>query len=123
MPPGAVQILKDLGLAGFVTIVGLSSGMEAVETIKQSGLTIFLVGVLVTVVPLLLTMVIGKYLIGYKNTAVLAGALSGSRSANPAFGEVLNKAGNSVPTVPFAITYALANVFLTLLGPLVVSLT
>ena len=122
MPPGAIQLLKDLGLAGFVAIVGLASGLEAVNTIKQSGLTIFMVGVLVTVIPLLITMVVGRYVIGYKNTAILAGALSGSRSANPAFGEVLNKAGNSVPTVPFAITYALANVFLTLLGPLVVSL-
>ena len=123
MPNGAIQLLKDLGLAGFVVIVGLSSGLEAVKTIKESGLTLFFVGVLVTVIPLLITMVVGKYIIGYKNSAIMAGALSGSRSANPAFGEVLNKAGNSVPTVPFAITYALANVFLTLLGPLVVSLT
>ncbi len=46
-------------------------------------------------------------------------ACRGSRSANPAFGEVLDKAENTVPTVPFAITYALANVFLTLLGPLI----
>lgn len=123
MPPGAIQILKDLGLAGFVVVVGLASGLEAVETVKKSGLTIFFVGVLVTIVPLLITMIVGRYIIGYKNAAVMAGALSGARSANPAFGEVLNKAGNSVPTVPFAITYALANVFLTLLGPLVVSLT
>ena len=122
MPSGAVQFLKDFGLAGFVVVVGLASGLEAVKTIKESGLTLFFVGVLVTVVPLLITMVVGRYVIGYTNTAVLAGALSGSRSANPAFGEVLNKAGNSVPTVPFAITYALANVFLTLLGPLIVSL-
>jgi putative transport protein len=35
---------------------------------------------------------------------------------------VLTKAGNAIPTVPFAITYALANVFLTLLGPLIVAL-
>ena len=35
--------------------------------------------------------------------------------------QVLDQAGNSVPTTPFAITYALANVFLTLLGPLVVA--
>jgi aspartate-alanine antiporter len=122
MPDGAIQILKDLGLAGFVVIVGLSSGLQAVETVREKGLSIFLIGALVTIIPLLITMVIGKYIIGYKNTAVMAGALSGSRSANPAFGEILNKAGNSVPTVPFAITYALANVFLTLLGPLIVSL-
>ena len=75
----------------------------------------------VTILPLLITMAVGRYVLRYENVAVFAGALSGSRSANPAFGEVLDKAGNSVPTVPFAITYALANVFLTLLGPLVVA--
>ncbi|WP_432240649.1 aspartate-alanine antiporter [Herbaspirillum robiniae] len=122
MPNGAVQILKDLGLAGFVVVVGLSSGLQAVQTVEQQGLTLFGVGVVVTVLPLILTMLIGRYVLRYDNTAVFAGALSGSRSANPAFGEVLDKAENAIPTVPFAITYALANVFLTLLGPLIVAL-
>lgn len=122
MPNGAVQILKDLGLAGFVVVVGLSSGLQAVQTVKEHGFTIFGVGVVVTILPLILTMLIGKYVLRYDNTAIFAGALSGSRSANPAFGEVLDKAENSIPTVPFAITYALANVFLTLLGPLIVAL-
>lgn len=122
MPSGAVQILKDLGLAGFVVVVGLSSGLQAVQTVREQGLTLFGVGVVVTVLPLILTMLIGRYILRYDNTAVFAGALTGSRSANPAFGEVLDKAENAIPTVPFAITYALANVFLTLLGPLIVAL-
>lgn len=121
MPLPASQLLKDLGLAGFVAAVGLQSGLQAIETIAQSGLSLFLIGVVVTLVPLLLTMLFGRYVLRYDNVAVFAGALSGSRSANPAFGEVLGKAGNSIPTVPFAITYALANVFLTLLGPLIVA--
>ncbi|MDM0000840.1 aspartate-alanine antiporter [Variovorax sp. J22P240] len=122
LPAGAVQLLKDLGLAGFVVVVGLSSGLQAVETIKQHGLTIFGVGVVVTILPMIITMLFGRYVLRYDNVATFAGALSGSRSANPAFGEVLDKAENSIPTVPFAITYALANVFLTLLGPLIVAL-
>ncbi len=122
MPPGAVQILKDLGLAGFVAVVGLQSGLQAVTTIKEHGITIFGVGVVVTIVPMIITMLIGRYVLRYDNTAIFAGALSGSRSANPAFGEVLDKAENAIPTVPFAITYALANVLLTLLGPLIVAL-
>lgn len=122
LPAGAVQLLKDLGLAGFVVVVGLQSGLQAVETVRQLGLTIFGVGVVVTIVPMLLTMLFGRYVLNYQNTAVFAGALSGSRSANPAFGEVLDKAENTVPTVSFAVTYALANVFLTLLGPLIVAL-
>ncbi|RZS80906.1 aspartate-alanine antiporter [Pigmentiphaga kullae] len=121
MPTGASTLLRDLGLAGFVAVVGLQSGLQAVDTIRTSGLSLFLIGVAVTIVPLLITMVFGRYVLRYDNVAVFAGALSGSRSANPAFGEVLDKAGNSVPTVPFAVTYALANVFLTLLGPLVVA--
>ena len=122
LPSGAAQLLKDMGLAGFVAVVGLNYGMQALSTIKAHGVSIFLIGILVTVIPLLITMAVGKYVLRYDNAAVFAGALSGSRSANPAFGEILNKAENSVPTVPFAITYALANVFLTLLGPFVVAL-
>ncbi|WP_322030692.1 aspartate-alanine antiporter [Paraburkholderia sp. J76] len=122
MPPAASQLLKDFGLAAFVAVVGLNSGLQAVVTIKQSGLTIFLLGVVVTIVPLILTMLFGRYVLKYNNAAILAGALSGSRSANPAFGGILDKAESAVPTVPFAITYAIANVLLTLLGPLVVGL-
>lgn len=121
MPTGASTLLRDLGLAGFVAVVGLQSGLQAVQTIATSGLSIFLIGVVVTILPLLITMLFGRYVLKYDNTAIFAGALAGSRSANPAFGEVLDKAGNSIPTTPFAITYALANVFLTLLGPLVVA--
>ncbi|WP_334323703.1 aspartate-alanine antiporter [Gilliamella apicola] len=121
IPTGAVQLLKDFGLAGFVAVVGLSSGLQAINTIREQGLSLFLIGVVVTVLPMLLAIYFGKYILGYKNAAVFAGALAGARSANPAFGEVLNKAGNSTPTNSFAITYALANVFLTLLGPLVVA--
>ncbi len=121
-PEGASQLLKDLGLAGFVVVVGLNYGREAVGTVAEHGVSIFLIGAVVTVLPLILTMLVGRWILRYDNTAVFAGALAGTRSANPAFGEILNKAENSVPTVPFAVTYALANVFLTLLGPLVVAL-
>ncbi|RFU45925.1 aspartate-alanine antiporter [Paraburkholderia sp. DHOC27] len=122
MPSAASRLLQDFGLAAFVAVVGLNSGLQAVVTVKQLGMTIFLLGVFVTLFPLLLTMLFGRYVLGYKNAALLAGALSGSRSANPAFGGVLDKAESAVPTVPFAITYAIANVALTLLGPLVVGL-
>ncbi|WP_416049590.1 aspartate-alanine antiporter [Cupriavidus basilensis] len=122
MPTAACQLLKDFGLAAFVAIVGINSGLQAVTTLKQSGLTIFLLGAVVTLLPLFLTMLFGRYVLKYDNAALLAGALSGSRSANPAFGGILDKAESPVPTVPFAITYALANVLLTLLGPLVVGL-
>ena len=54
----------------------------------------------VTILPLLLTMLFGRYVLRYDNTAIFAGALSGARSANPAFGEVLDKAENPCPRCP-----------------------
>lgn len=120
LPSAAGQFLQDFGLAAFVTVVGLNSGKQALITIQENGLTLFGLGVIVTLVPLLLAMLFGRYVLRYTNAAIFAGALAGSRSANPAFGAVLDKAQSSVPTVPFAITYALANVLLTLLGPLIV---
>ncbi|QKJ85190.1 aspartate-alanine antiporter [Paramixta manurensis] len=122
LPSAASALLRDLGLAGFVAVVGLQSGLQAVETVRTNGLSVFLIGVVVTVVPLMVTLFIGRYLLRYDNTAIFAGALSGTRSANPAFGEILDKAGNAIPTASFAVTYGLANVFLTLLGPLIVAL-
>ncbi|WP_158894705.1 MULTISPECIES: aspartate-alanine antiporter [unclassified Pseudomonas] len=121
LPTPASTLLRDLGLAGFVAVVGLQSGLQAVQTIATQGISIFLVGVAVCIVPIVITILVGRYVLRYDNLAIFAGAVSGARSANPAFGEVLDKAGNSIPTVPFAVTYALANVFLTLLGPLVVA--
>lgn len=121
LPSGATQFMKDFGLAGFVAVIGLQSGYEAITTIMRSGFTLFLIGVVVTLLPLLLALPFGRYVLRYNNSAIFAGALAGSRSANPAFGSVLDKAGNSAPTTPFAITYALANVFLTLLGPLIIA--
>ena len=121
LPLPASTLLRDLGLAGFVAVVGLQSGRQAVETIATQGLSVFLIGVVVCVVPIVITILVGRYVLRYRNLALFAGAVAGARSANPAFGEVLDKAGNSIPTVPFAVTYALANVFLTLLGPLVVA--
>jgi putative transport protein len=105
-----------------VAVVGLNCGLQAVVTVKQSGMTIFLLGVVVTVLQLVLAMLFGRYVLRYDNAAILVGALSGSRGANPAFGGILDKAESAVPTVPFAITYALANVLLTLLGPLLAGL-
>ncbi|MEJ8855056.1 aspartate-alanine antiporter [Variovorax robiniae] len=122
VPPGALRIMKELGLAGFIAILALQSGLLAVQTVRTHGIGLFCIGAVVTLVPLLVTMAVGRFILRYDNTAYFAGALAGARSAGPAFGEVQEKARNAVPTAPFAITYALANVFLTLLGPVIVAL-
>jgi putative transport protein len=122
MPPAASQAFKDFGLAAFVASVGLDSGVQALLTIKESGITLLLLGIFVTLFPMILSMLFARYVLGYRNAALLAGALAGSRGASPAFGQVIDKSESPVATVPFAITYALGSVLLALLGPILVEL-
>lgn len=121
MPSSVCSLWGSFGLAGFVAVTGLQTGGQVVAIIAQHGMMLLLLGVVVTLVPLIVTALAGRFLLGYRNVALFAGALAGTRSSNPAFGEVLAKAGHSSPTIPFAITYAVANVLLTLLGPLIVA--
>lgn len=122
LPTGASNFLRDFGLAVFVATVGIKAGPQAVTTIKQYGMEIFLLGVGVTLIPQIITFYISYYLLKIKNPIVLLSTIAGARSANPGFAALLEKAGNSTPIVPFTATYAIANIWLTLWGPVIVAL-
>lgn len=122
LPTGASNFLRDFGLAIFVSVVGLTAGPQAFTTIKQYGVELFLLGVGVTLIPQILTFYVSYYLLKIKNPIVLLSTIAGGRSANPGFASLLEKAGNSTPVVPFTATYAVANIWLTLWGPIIVAL-
>jgi len=122
LPSGASNFLRDFGLAVFVATVGITAGPQAVVAIKEYGLELFLLGVGVTIIPQVITFFISYYLLRIKNPIELLATIAGGRSANPGFAALLEKAGNSTPVVAFTATYAIANIWLTLWGPVVVAL-
>jgi len=122
IPSAASELLKDLSSAGFVAAVGLNSGAQALNAIHQNGAAIVVGGLFVTFVPLFVCMLIGRFVLRYKNTAIFAGALSGARNSNPALVQVISLAGNSVPSMSFAVAYGLSNVFMILLGPILAAI-
>lgn len=122
LPTGASNFLRDFGLAVFVASVGITAGPQAVVSIKQHGLQLFLLGIGVTLIPQIITFYFSYYILRIKNPIVLLSTIAGGRSANPGFAALLEKAGNSTPVLPFTVTYALANIWLTLWGPIIVAL-
>jgi putative transport protein len=122
LPLGASNFLRDFGLAVFVGIVGITAGPQALVAIKQSGLTLLFLGVAVTLIPQIVTFFISFYVLRIRNPIEALACVAGGRSANPAFAALLAKAGNATPVVSFTVTYAVANVFLTLWGPIIVGL-
>ncbi|WP_299568649.1 aspartate-alanine antiporter [uncultured Shewanella sp.] len=122
LPLGASNFLRDFGLAVFVGIVGLQAGPEAINTIKEHGLTLLFLGMAVTIIPQIISFFISYYVLKIKNPIEALACVSGGRSANPAFAALLEKAGNATPVFAFTVTYAIANVLLTLWGPIIVGI-
>ncbi len=120
LPIGASNFLRDFGLAVFVGVVGLEAGPEAISTIQQYGMELLLLGVAVTLLPIVVTFYFSYYVLRIQNPIEALGCMVGGRSANPAFAALLEKAGNATPVVSFTVCYAVANVFLTLWGPVII---
>lgn len=119
---GAANFLQSFGLAVFVAVVGLNAGEPALAAIKQHGVTLLLLGVVVTMVPMIIQFAINYKIYKIKNPIEALGVLTGSKSANPGFASLLEKAGNSTCTATFTMTYAVANIFLTLWGPIIIAI-
>lgn len=119
---GTANFLQSFGLIVFVVVVGLNAGAGAISTIQQKGMTLLWLGVFVTIVPQIITFIINYYVLNIKNPIEAVSILAGGRSANPALSEILEKTGNSTPILPFTIGYAIANVMLTIWGPIIVQL-
>jgi putative transport protein len=122
LPVGASNFLRDFGLAVFVGIVGIAAGPPALVAIEHYGLTLLFLGVGVTLVPQVITFFFSYHILRIRNPIEALACVAGGRSANPAFAALLAKAGNATPVVSFTVTYAVANVCLTLWGPIIIGI-
>ena len=122
LPTGAVNFLRDFGLAVFVGVVGISAGPQVLTTLQEQGVSLFLFGIGVTLIPQLIGFFFSYYVLRIQNPIEALACVAGGRSANPGFAALMGKAENATPVVTFTVTYAVANVLLTLWGPLIVGL-
>lgn len=121
IPSPAVWLMETLGLNVFIAAVGLAAGPHAVAAMKSDGLQLLAAGVAVTLIPHIVTVLVGRY--GFKlNAGVLLGACAGAGTATPAMQAINDESQSAVPTLGFTIPYALSNVLLTAWGPVVVAL-
>jgi putative transport protein len=121
LPSAAAQILKDFGLATFIAAVGLSAGPDAIKLVREYGVALPFVGILMVLVPGLLSLWIGRMFLKL-DAPMLLGAIAGQQCSTPAISALVGVAGNSTPVIGYTITYALSNILLPLMGPVVVGL-
>jgi len=121
LPSAAAQILKDFGLATFIAAVGLSAGPDAIRLVREYGIALPVVGILMVLIPGLLSLWIGRMFLKLE-TPMLLGAIAGQQCSTPAISALVGVTGNSTPVIGYTITYALSNILLPLMGPVVVGL-
>jgi putative transport protein len=121
-PPAAQQSLIDIGLGGFVAAIGLSNGQAALAAIQAHGLTLLAVGIVVTLTPLIVGTLFAHRVLGM-NPVIVCGALAGAMTVDAAVTGACEVAESQTPVLGVAVPYAIANVVLTVLGPVIIALT
>jgi putative transport protein len=105
------QLLRKLGLVFFLVAVGTDAGGHLVETLNTGGLTYLAVGAVITIVPMLLTIIIGHYLLKI-NFLVLIGALTGAMTSTPALSAIDPMTDSNGPKIAYASVYPFALVLI-----------
>ena len=113
MTGAATQLLKQLGLLFFLASVGTQAGSVLVEAIATQGIKLFFVGALITVIPMVATLLMGKYYLKL-NVLELFGAISGGMTSTPGLAAVEPMTDSDVPKIAYATIYPIAMVLLIL---------
>ncbi|MCK3658399.1 transporter [Pasteurellaceae bacterium Pebbles2] len=117
MPPSANLALREIGIVLFLSVVGLKSGGNFVDTlVNGSGLEWMGYGILITFVPLMTVGIIGR-LYAKLNYLTLCGLLAGSMTDPPAlaFANAI-KEDNGASPLAYATVYPLT-MFLRIISP------
>lgn len=122
VPQGALNMVKDLGLAIFMVGIGLNAGSKMFQHLSEVGVQVIGLAFLVSVVPVVFAYLVGAYILRM-NRALLFGAIIGARTCAPAMDVVNEYAKSTIPALGYAGTYAIANILMTLTGTIFILLS
>ncbi len=118
VPSSALWLLMELGLLMFMAGVGLNAGSGIIETLQDAGVQLILAGIVVTVIPVLVTYAFGR-LVLRMNPALLLGGITGGMTSGACLNVLTAASRSTVPALGYTGAYAFANVILTLAGSLI----
>ena len=121
LPAPAANFAKEFGLAVFIAAIGLKTGPDVIEQLKKYGLILPFIGLVVSVGPALVSLIVGYRLMKIP-LPIMLGAVAGQHCSTPTLLAVMERTGNTIPVIGYTVTYAISNVILPLTGPVIVTL-
>lgn len=110
VPKATNHFARDFGILLFLAGVGTSAGSKLVSAFQQSGVSLLLAGLCITVFTSICTLSVA--LIWYrKNMLFLMGALSAATTNPPALSAASSKTKTSIPALGYASVYPAALIF------------
>lgn len=120
IPDPAIWIFNNVGLNGFIAVVGLNAAPGFISGLQHYGITLFISGVIVTLVPLIFGLLIGKHIFKF-HPGILFGVCAGARSTTAALGAIEAAAQSKVPAIGYTIGYAVSRLVMALLTIVVIN--
>ena len=121
IPEAGLWVFNNVGLSMFAAVIAIQAGPQFVQGLHDAGVILFVAGVIVTIVPMLFALMMGKYLFKM-HPGVLLGACAGARASTVALSVIQDAAHSRVPALGFSVCFAVANTLLTICGVLIVLL-
>ncbi|WP_448204934.1 aspartate-alanine antiporter [Azospirillum sp. sgz302134] len=121
VPPAALDLMRTMGLAAFVGMVGMQAGPHFVDALLQYGVAVVLAGAVCTIMPLLVGILVGRHVLGL-NPVLALGASAGAQTSTPALAAVQDRCGSPVAVLGYTVPYALGQIVLTLWGTVIVGI-
>ncbi|MCD8164677.1 MAG: hypothetical protein LUE93_00155 [Bacteroides sp.] len=121
IPEPAIWILNNIGLNMFIAVVGITAGPSFIQGFQQVGVSLFLVGALATAIPLILGLLMARYLFKF-HPALCLGCTAGARTTTAALGAIQDAVESQTPSLGYTVTYAVGNTLLIIWGVVIVLL-
>jgi putative transport protein len=121
IPEAAMWVFDTVGLTVFIGVVGLGAGPSFVSGLQKSGASLILVGLVVAVLPHVVGILVGRYVLRM-NPLILLGACSGAGTITAALRAIQEESQSKLPALGYTVPYALGNILLTAWGPVIVAM-
>ncbi len=121
IPEPSLWVLNNVGLNMFIAVVGITAGPSFVDGFKQVGWLLFVVGAVATTIPLIIGILMAKYMFKFHPAYVL-GCTAGARTTTAALGAIQDAVQSDTPALGYTVTYAVGNTLLIIWGVVIVLL-
>jgi putative transport protein len=120
VPLAARQLVRDLGILLFVAETGVRAGRYSFEPMEAVLGPAIVAGILTMAIPVVLTVLVARTMFRQMPAVHVWGSIGGGMTSSASLVAIRNAADSDEPAIPYAAAYAVASVFVTMAGQLVV---